>query len=150
MKRPKSYFRKRDTPQNPEDLKDYTLILRTGKNYPTYHTIFRRGEERAFVWHDIGFKGDALSCKAAVLVDIGIAMDLSFDLCKQEILARELVPVLNGWHRAPRDMNIVMSEQNEENAQLVQFAKWLADREIIDNKARWVPMFLRFDGNQAE
>ena len=97
-----------------------------------------------------GFKGDALSCTAAVLVDIGIAMDLSFDLCKQEILARELVPVLNGWHRAPRDMNIVMSEQNEENAQLVQFAKWLADREIIDNKARWAPMFLRFGGNQAE
>lgn len=52
-------------------------------------------------------------------------MDLSFDLCKQEILARELVPVLNGWHRAPRDMN-------------------------IDNKARWAPMFLRFGGNQAE
>ena len=86
------------------------------------------------MWHDIGFKGDALSCKAAVLVDI----------------ARELVPVLNGWHRAPRDMNIVMSEQNEENAQLVQCAKWLADREIIDNKARWAPMFLRFGGNQAE
>ena len=150
MKRPTSYFRKRGTPQNPEDLKDYTLILRTGKNYPTYHTIFRRGEERAFVWHDIGFKGDALFCKVAVWVDIGIAIDLSFDLCKQEILARELVPVLNGWHRAPRDMNIVMSEQNEENAQLVQFAKWLADREIIDNKARWVPMFLRFGGNQAE
>ena len=112
--------------------------------------IFRRGEERAFVWHDIGFKEAALSCKAAVLVDIGIAMDLSFDLCKQEILARELVPVLNGWHRAPWVMNIVMSEQNEENAQLVQFAKWLADREIIDNKARWAPMFLRFGGNQAE
>ena len=62
-------------------------------------------------------------------------MDLSFDLCKLEILAGELVPVLNGWHCAPWDMNIVMSEKNEENAQLVQFAKWLADREIIDNKA---------------
>lgn len=102
------------------------------------------------MWHDIGFKGDALFCKAAVLADIGIAMDLSFDLCKLEILAGELVPVLNGWHCAPWDMNIVMSEKNEENAQLVQFAKWLADREIIDNKARWAPMFLRFGGNQAE
>lgn len=47
-------------------------------------------------------------------------------------------------------MTIVMSEKNEENAQLVQCAKWLADREIIDNKARWAPMFLRFGGNQAE
>ncbi len=144
------YLQQYDTPQNPEDLKDHSLILRTGKNYPTYHTLFRRGEERAFVWHDIGFKGDALSYKAAVLADIGITMDLSFDLCKQEILAGELVPVLNGWHRAPWNMNIVMNEENEESAQLVQFAKWLADREIIDNKARWAPMFLRFSGNQAE
>lgn len=47
-------------------------------------------------------------------------------------------------------MNIVMSEKNEENTQLVQFAKWLADREIIDNKSRRSPMFLRFGGNQAE
>lgn len=77
-------------------------------------------------------------------------MDLSFDLCNQEILAGELVPVLNGWHRAPWNMNIVMNEKNEESTQLVQFAKWLADREIIDNKARWAPMFLRFGGNQAE
>ena len=93
-----------------------------------YHTLFRRGEERAFVWHDIGFKGDALSYKAAVLADIGITMDLSFDLCKQEILAGELVPVLNGWHRAPWNMNIVMNEKNEENAQLVQFAESLTTR----------------------
>ena len=46
-------------------------------------------------------------------------------------------------------MNIVMSEKNEENAQLVQCAKWLEDRKIIDNKARWAPMFLRFGDNQA-
>ena len=70
------YLQQYDTPQNPEDLKDHSLILRTGKNYPTDDTLFRRGEEHAFVWHDIGFKGDAVSCKAAVLADIGIAMDL--------------------------------------------------------------------------
>lgn len=146
---PPDYLQRRGTPQNPEDLKDHTLILRTDKNYPTDHTIFCGGEERAFVWHDIGFKEGDLSCKVAILADIGIAMDLSFDLCKLEILAGELVPVLNGWHRAPWDMNIVMSDKNEENAQLVQCAKWLADRVIIDNKARWAPMFLRFGGNQT-
>lgn len=122
------YLQQHDTPQNPKDLKDHSLILRTRKNYPTYYTLFRRGEERTFVWHDLGFKGDALSYKAAVLADIGIVMDLSFVLCKKEIFAGELVPVLNGWHRAPWDMNIVMNEMNEENGQLVQFAESLTTR----------------------
>ena len=43
------YLQHHDTPQNPKALKDHSLILRTCKNYPTYYTLFRRGEERTFV-----------------------------------------------------------------------------------------------------
>ncbi len=138
------YIAAHGNPQEPEDMKDHTIIVRTGKNYPVYHTLKKASEERCFVWKAIGFQGDALSCKAAVLADLGIAMDLSFDLCKQELMSGELVPVLNGWHRQPWDMNLVMSDKMEGNPQLMRFAQWLADREIVDNKARWAPMFRRF------
>lgn len=94
----------------------------------------------------MSFSGDALSCKAAVMTDAGIAIDLSFDLCKQEILKGELVPVLNGWHRTPWEMTLVMTERLQSNARLMQFCRWLVERESVDNQARWKPMFRMLGG----
>lgn len=140
------YLMENGTPESPEDLKNHAVILRTGRNYPPSYFLCRRTEKKPLVWNRVSFSGDALSCKAAVMADAGIAIDLSFDLCKQEILKGELVPVLNGLHRTPWEMTLVMTERLQSNARLMQFCRWLVERESVDNQARWKPMFRMLGG----
>ena len=47
-----------------------------------------------------------------------IAGRVSFDLCRQEILRGDLVPVLNGWHRLPWEMTFVMTARLQDNERL--------------------------------
>ena len=134
------------TPEKPEDLTNHNLILRTGRNYPPSYFLSRGNEKAPLITKHVVFTGDALSCKAALMSDAGIAMDLSFDLCRQEILRGDLVPVLNGWHRLPWEMTFVMTARLQDNERLMQFCRWIVERETIDNVARWKPMFLKFGG----
>ena len=49
----------------------------------------------------IAFAGDVLSGKEVLLAAEGIAVDLSFHICRHEIEQGRLVRVLAGWHRPP-------------------------------------------------
>ena len=127
-----AYLKRHGTPEKPEDLTNHNLILRTGRNYPPSYFLSRGNEKAPLITKHVVFTGDALSCKAALMSDAGIAMDLSFDLCRQEILRGDLVPVLTA--------------RLQDNERLMQFCRWIVERETIDNVARWKPMFLKFGG----
>jgi DNA-binding transcriptional LysR family regulator len=138
------YIEKYGYPEGPEDLARHTVILRTGRNYPSYDELYCEGKKAPFKPGKVGLTGDALSCRSAATAGLGIAMDVSFDLIKRELFNGDLIPVLGGWHRKPWRMSLVMSRENSDKPRLMHFAEWFAAREKKDNEARWKSMFIRF------
>ena len=116
------YVRRRGNPQSPEDLRTHDIILRAGRNYPATTHLQKDGELRPLEYKQIVFSGDVLS-------GMGVAIDLSLAFCWRDIEQGRLLPVLNGWSRAPWDLTVAIKKQNLSNQRLVALARALVEHE---------------------
>lgn len=118
------YVRRRGNPQSPEDLRTHDIILRAGRNYPATTHLQKNGELRPLEYKQIVFSGDVLSGKEWLM-----AIDLSLAFCWRDIEQGRLLPVLNGWSRAPWDLTVAIKKQNLSNQRLVALARALVEHE---------------------
>lgn len=125
------YIQRYGNPQTPRDLATHSLILRTGRNYPVTKHLEKNGQKQTLVYDRIAFAGDALTGKEWLLASAGIAIDLSFAICWPEIESGKLIPVLNGWKRAPWEITVVIKRQDLSNNRLVALA-----REIVEHESK--------------
>ena len=116
------YVRRRGNPQSPEDL-------RAGRNYPATTHLQKDGELRPLEYKQIVFSGDVLSGKEWLMAGMGVAIDLSLAFCWRDIEQGRLLPVLNGWSRAPWDLTVAIKKQNLSNQRLVALARALVEHE---------------------
>lgn len=123
------YVRRRGNPQSPEDLRTHDIILRAGRNYPATTHLQKDGELRSLEYKQIVFSGDVLSGKEWLMAGMGVAIDLSLAFCWRDIEQGRLLPVLNGWSRAPWDLTVAIKKQNLSNQRLVALARALVEHE---------------------
>ena len=123
------YVRRRGNPQSPEDLRTHDIILRAGRNYPATTHLQKDGELRPLEYKQIVFSGDVLSGKEWLMAGMGVAIDLSLAFCWRDIEQGRLLPVLNGWSRAPWDLTVAIKKQNLSNQRLVALARALVEHE---------------------
>lgn len=123
------YVRRRGNPQSPEDLRTHDNILRAGRNYPATTHLQKDGELRPLEYKQIVFSGDVLSGKERLMAGMGVAIDLSLAFCWRDIEQGRLLPVLNGWSRAPWDLTVAIKKQNLSNQRLVALARALVEHE---------------------
>ena len=123
------YVRRRGNPQSPEDLRTHDIILRAGRNYPATTHLQKDGELRPLEYKQIVFSGDVLSGKEWLMAGMGVAIDLSLAFCWRDIEQGGLLPVLNGWSRAPWDLTVAIKKQNLSNQRLVALARALVEHE---------------------
>ena len=114
---------------SPEDLRTHDIILRAGRNYPATTHLQKDGELRSLEYKQIVFSGDVLSGKEWLMAGMGVAIDLSLAFCWRDIEQGRLLPVLNGWSRAPWDLTVAIKKQNLSNQRLVALARALVEHE---------------------
>ncbi len=69
---------------------------------------------------------NASNIKNFALQGYGVALDLPFFYCVDEILSGQLVPVLNGWHRTSQNNYVICSKKAWSRPSCRSFAHWLA------------------------
>lgn len=130
------YIRRYGNPQNPKDLANHNLILRTGRNYPVTKQLYKNGQKQTLTFHKIAFAGDVLTGKEWLMAGAGIAIDLSLAFCWEDIKQGKLVPVLNGWKRCPWDLTMVVKRQDLSNRRLIALARALVEHETKSSQTR--------------
>ncbi len=68
----------------------------------------------------------ASNVKNFAMQGYGIALDLPFFYCVDEILSGKLVPVLDGWHRASQNNYVICSKKAWNRPSCRSFAHWFA------------------------
>lgn len=71
---------------------------------------------------------NASNIKNFALQGYGIALDLPFFYCADEILSGKLKPVLDGWHRASQNNYVICSTKAWNRSICRTFAHWFATR----------------------
>ncbi len=122
------YLRRKGTPHKPADLRNHTLILKTGENFPkAMHLMFGHAKE-AVRWKHVVFHHDMLNIKDAVLRGFGIALDVPLGMVLDELRSGEVVPVLDGWHREHWNYCIATRAEDDIDTAVGRFAAWYARR----------------------
>lgn len=111
------------------DLTEHDLIIRSGRNYPTTKELICEEKHTPLVYKRIAFAGDVLSGKEVLLAAEGIAVDLSFHICRHEIEQGRLVRVLAGWHRPPWDLTIAVCDERVTDSRILNFCRLFAEYE---------------------
>ena len=122
------YVRRRGNPQSPEDLRTHDIILRAGRNYPATTHLQKDGELRHLSTNKLFSPATCYQVKSAD-GRMGVAIDLSLAFCWRDIEQGRLLPVLNGWSRAPWDLTVAIKKQNLSNQRLVALARALVEHE---------------------
>lgn len=123
------YLKTRGEPLEPMDLAEHDLIIRSGRNYPTTKELICGEKHTPLVYKRIAFAGDVLSGKEVLLAAEGIAVDLSFHICRHEIEQGRLVRVLAGWHRPPWDLTIAVCDERVTDSRILNFCRLFAEYE---------------------
>ena len=116
-------------PLEPKDLAEHDLIIRSGRNYPTTKELICGEKRTPLMYKRIAFAGDVLSGKEVLLAAEGIAVDLSFHICRHEIEQGRLVRVLAGWHRPPWDLTIAVCDERVTDSRILNFCRLFAEYE---------------------
>ena len=123
------YIRRHGCPMHPDDMKHHDVIVRAGRHYPTTTRLVKGHASAQLRYRNVAYSGDVASGMEALLAGDGVAVDLSFAVCEREYRDGTIVPVLNGWHRPPWDVCLVMRRDQLPNARMVRFFNWFAERE---------------------
>ena len=124
----RGYAKRFGIPNSPDDLKLHRVIVRADRNYPETRTLVLGGREVLLQCAGIAFAGDVLSGKEALLNGEGVALDLSFSSCRDEIESGLLFPVLRGWHRPVWELTVAVSAA-QADSRVLKFAQWFAQSE---------------------
>ena len=97
----REYVQKHGLPQTPEELQRHIGIIYDGPTRkPTVELT--NGRETASVSFGSAVRiPNVLAIREQVLAGYGICTDMPLLLCVEDILAGEMVPVLDGWYRKP-------------------------------------------------
>lgn len=123
------YLKTRGEPLEPKDLAEHDLIIRSGRNYPTTKELICGEKRTPLMYKRIAFAGDVLTGQEVLLAAEGIAVDLSFHICRHEIEQGRLVRVLAGWHRPPWDLTIAVCDERVTDSRILNFCRLFAEYE---------------------
>ena len=66
--------------------------------------------------------------RSSVLASLGVAIDLTWNKCVEDVLSGRLVPILPGWFRPPSPVYTVVSRSAWMLRRVRLFAKWFNDQ----------------------
>lgn len=137
------YLEKRGVPRKIEDLARHTILTR-GSLDRSFTARLECGEQTYSISPDADLKqGDAVYCENLLLAGVGIAVDVSLNMVREQLLSGEVVPVLPGWHREPWRSSIVC-RRSDLGDPLVQEVMALMLEEFNRICGRWREWYRRF------
>ena len=123
-----SYLEKHGFPARPEDLSEHVGFVYKGPVRPSTTSLEKSGESRPIRWKSSMQSSDILMIKAAVMNGLGVAVDIPFAHCHEELKRGELVPILNGWHRPSLGASVVCSQAAWHIRRVRVFMQWYSER----------------------
>ena len=168
-----SYLARSGTPHAPEELSRHTLLFARRANVPMCVRLYRGDEvfslvrmrrlsaEETTTAPDIASEeeaiagGGAAACPRrvisgyyptllAALEGQGIAFDLALGMVSEYLERGLLVPVLQGWHRAPWKKSLLVKTRDLENPWIREFVDWYRVFEPASSKKAWRHWYKRF------
>lgn len=131
----KKYIQKYGRPQEPEELSNHFLILRSAKYYPKTTHLFKEDLVRP-LRGTVAVSGDVPSGISALLDGRGISLDISLAALEGYWNQGLIAPVLNGWHRPYWDVTVVMNRQHISNKRLLSFVHSFIELESEGSEIR--------------
>lgn len=122
------YLRRHGTPMTPADLVHHEGLLLKACNDETVtqRLYYRRERSEALAWKRTFVTHDQLTLKRLLLEHHGITVDLSILHIGEEIRRGLVVPLLEGWTKAPWYMCLVNRREDElKSARLRDFVLWM-------------------------
>lgn len=137
------YLRRAGIPEKPSDLaKHEGLLLKAYNDEAVTGELFCGKASEPLVWRRTFVTHDQLTLKRLLLEHHGITVDLALLHVEDEIREGRVVPILEGWTRAPRYMCLVDRREEElNNAKLRNFVLWMTATAREDMQKRTVDNF---------
>ena len=122
------YLKKMGVPKTPEDLKNHSAIVYSGKVRSHCDILELNGLRKTYEFNSEIRFNNILSAKSAVLAGRGIILDLPLHHCFAEIMRGELVPLLDGWRITPLNHYIGCTQEAAKHKRIQVFIDWYIHR----------------------
>ena len=143
------YLERFGTPHSPHELPGHQLILTERKTLPLTDNLFKG--DRKFHLPTMSESLDIPSglkppkmitagyypSLLMTLEGRGIAVDLALGYTKEHLRRGELVPVIDGWHRAPWNKSLIYRPESLSDRRLAAFLRWYAAFEPESSHREW-------------
>lgn len=122
------YIASEGMPMTPKDLIRHTGIIYTGRARKPSDVLELNGKQTGYHWKSTMRFNNILAAKAAAVAQAGIILDMPMHHCYKEIVAGELVPVLNGWHVPQLENYIACTVESAKVKRVQLFLEWFVQR----------------------
>lgn len=133
----RSFLKKHRSPETPEDLIHYPILLRYPYS-PYYADFIENGETQFKLRHcqKINY-GDATACKEMLLAGAGIAIDLNLGMVRSQLQDQSVVTVMPKWHRPVARAHVYCRSENKNSPLYQEVLKLIVENGNSDLTSPW-------------
>lgn len=99
----KGFIKKYGMPNSIEELEKFPIVIRNPTNRSFSRRLENGGKTYFLPESSNVIYADTTTCVALLLAGEAISIDVSISSVLEQLKTREVVPVLDGWHRKPND-----------------------------------------------
>ncbi len=118
------YLKNMGAPKTPEDLKQHSGIVYSGKVRSHCDILESEGLRKTYEFNSVIRFNNILAAKAAAIAGGGLVLDMPLHHCFDEIMQGELVPLLEGWRIFPLNHYIGCTQEAAKHKRIQVFIDW--------------------------
>lgn len=134
----KKYEERFGIPQNIEELRSHTILMRQMSNN-SYYPVLENGSQTVDLSsYSNVFLGDASVCRRKLIQGEGITIDIGASFVDEQLESGEVFPILIGWHRAPWPISIACRKENQKEKIVQEIMELIRDWYTRPGRDHWI------------